>query len=340
VAERQRRTKAQRAKSPMPDQKYDFERDELSLLKPVRHPLDAKLAALCKRYAKSSDQKRAAMRSAIRANHYDTLLEFAHRAAVFAVRERKAAWAVDGLTAVTMIEAKRAADWRDILMALGPLHHAATRAGLKADQLFREMSALAEPGMVKLLEDLRTRPRGEKELGAWGYEEIETEEGVGFVEGEFGRIKPKIDLIAIASKIADHLKAERYRSPSIEAGESILRNRLESRNNVALDEALRACRTNVLIAANMRRSKGMESYLLVSLHEMKSKAAARRLLEIARKKKFNPERECKVELAEGRLFCLVVAQPKWSDVPSYETPESLARFATPIGDILRRHTVK
>jgi hypothetical protein len=73
---------------------------------------------------------------------------------------------------------------------------------------------------------------------------------------------------------------------------------------------------------------------------MKSKVAAQRLLEIARKKKFDSASECKAELAEGRLFCLIIAQPAWSDMPAYETPESLARFAAPFGDILRRHILK
>src|SRR5206468_203435 len=131
--------------------------------------------------------------------------------------------------------------------------------------------------------------------------EVETDAGIGLVEGEFG-VKPKLNLIAIASKIAALLKTERYRTPSVEAGGSVVRGRLGPRNNVALDEALRASRTDVLVAAESRRIKGKESYLLVSLHEMKSPAAARRLLEIARKKRFDPASECKVELAEGRLF--------------------------------------
>jgi hypothetical protein len=219
------------------------------------------------------------------------------------------------------------------------LHHAARRAGLNADRLFRETRALAGPGTAALLDDLRTRPRGEKDLGAWGYEEVETDEGIGLVEGEFGT-RPKVDLIAVASAIARHLKTERYPKPSIEAGESVVRNRLESRNNVALDEALGNSRADVLVAADSKRIKGAASYLLVSVHEMKSKAAAQRLLEVARKKKFNPASECKVQLAEGKLFCLVVAQPAWSGVPAYETPESLARFAAPIGDVLRRHVGK
>ena len=336
MAERHRRTKARPAKSPMPERRYDPDRDDLSLLRPVRHPLDARLAALCQRYAKAGNERRAAIRQAIRARDLDTLLEFARRAAVFAIREHRASWAIDGLTAVTMIEAGRT-DYRDLLVALGLLHHAAARAGLKADRLFRETRPLAGPGTAALLDDLRTRPRSDKRLGAWGYEEVETDAGIGLVAGEFG-VQPTLDLIAAASELAAHLKAERYRTPAIEAGGSVVRGRLQSRNAVALDEALRASRADVLIAAKSRPVRGRESYLLVSVHEMKSEAAAGRLLEVARKKKFDPARECKVELAEGRLFCLIIAQPAWSDVPAYETPERLARFAGPFGDILRRHT--
>jgi len=76
----------------------------------------------------------------------------------------------------------------------------------------------------------------------------------------------------------------------------------------------------------------------VFLQEMRTQAAAQQLLEIARKKK--PASFCKVELAAGRLFCLIVARSWWEGVKSYETQESLARFSKPIGDILRRHVIK
>jgi hypothetical protein len=336
-AEQRRLAKALPAKSPMPKEKYDFECEEMSLLKPVPHPLDSRLASLCKRYAKSNDQERAAIRAAISMEEFYTLLTFAHRAAVFAIREHSAAWAVDGLTAVTMIEAERV-DWRDILVALGLLHHAATRAGLDADQVFRDMSMLAEPGTAELVQDFRSRPRSDKKLNSWGFEEVETDEGIGLIQGGFGRTKPTYDLIAIAVEIADYLATDKYRPSSIDFGEMMPRVWLESRDNTALDKALKAFRTGASISAELRRTKGVKSgsqHFVVFLLEMRTEAAARQLLEIARKKK--PTSFCKVELAAGRLFCLVVARSFWGGVKSYETRQSLVRFANPIGDILRRH---
>jgi len=181
-AEQRRLAKGQPRKSPMPTQKYDFEGGGMSLLQPARQPLDSRLASLCQRFAKGTDPRRASLRRAISMEEFYTLLAFAHRAVVFAIREQSAAWVVDGLTAVTMIEAERV-DWRDILVALGLLHHAATRAGLNADQVFRELSALAEPGTAELMHDFCKRPQRDKKLAAWGFEEAETDEGIGLIQG-------------------------------------------------------------------------------------------------------------------------------------------------------------
>src|SRR5262249_48602062 len=202
------------------------------------------------------DQTRTAMRAAISMEEFYTLLTFAHRAAVFAIREQSADWAVDGLTAVTMIEAERV-DWRDILVALGLLHHAATRVGLDADQVFRKMSALAEPGTAELIQGFSERPQSDKQLREWGYEEVETDERIGLIEGGFGRTKPAYDLIAIAGEIADHLAADKYRPSFVDFGERMPDVWLESRDNTALDKAQRAFRTGVSISAELRRTKGV-----------------------------------------------------------------------------------
>jgi hypothetical protein len=335
-AERRRLAKARQGKSPMPDEEYDFERGEMSLLKPVLHPLDSKLASLCERFATSSDRRRAALRTAISMGEFYTLLEFARRAAVFAIREPQAAWAVNGLRAVTMVEAERV-DWRDVVVALGLLHHAATRVGLDADQFFRDLSRLAEPGTAELMNGFSKRPARDKRLQVWGFEEVTTSAGIGLIQGGFGRTKPTYDLITIACEIADHLAADRYRPSSFDFGPMMPRVWLESRDNKALERALEAFRTGVLIHAELRRTKGVKSgtqHLIAFVQEMRTEAAARQLLEIAREKKANTF--SKVELAAERLFCLIIARSWWHGVPSYETQESLARFAGPIGEILKR----
>jgi hypothetical protein len=337
--EQRRLAKPQPAKSPMPEQTYHFEAGAMYLLKPVPHPLDSSLTSLCKRYAKRNNDQRTAMRASISMEEFYTLLAFAQRAAVFAVRQRSADWVRAGLTAVTMIEAERV-DWRDILVALGLLYHAATRVQLDADQVFRDVSTLAERGTAKLVSGFSKRSRTDKQLRAWGFEEIETDEGIGLIQGGFGGRKPTYNLVAIAREIADHFATDRYRPSSIEFGAMMPRVWLESSDNKALEKALRAFRTGATIEAELRRTRGVKTgsqHFVAFLEEMKTEAAAQQLLEIARKKKATTF--CKVELAAGRLFCLIVARSWWQRVQSYETQESLARFARPIGDILRRHAM-
>src|SRR5206468_8777070 len=127
---------------------------------------------------------------------------------------------------------------------------------------------------------------------------------------EFGGIKTTYDLIAVASEIADYLATERYRSTSIEAGETMPSVWLALRESAALKKALGAVRTGIAIMAESRRTKGGKSgdqEVFVFLHEMRSKAAAQEFLEIARKKKSpkpGPGYFCKIEATAGRLFCL------------------------------------
>ena len=205
-----------------------------------------------------------------------------------------------------------------------------------AERLRAQLTPIAE-----LMDDIITRPRWEKKLIEWGFEEAETADGIGLIEGGFGPTRPKHDLIAIAVEIADYLTADRYQPSSLEFGETMPRVWLEGKDNYWLDTAMRAVRTGVSISADLRPRKGVKSgsqHFVAFLIEMRSQSAAQQLLEIAQKKKARDF--CKVELAAGRLFCLIVARSWMIGVKSYETPESLARFATPIGDILRRHALK
>jgi hypothetical protein len=337
-AEQRRLEKAQPARSPMPEQGYDFEHSHLSLLKPVPHPLDSALASLCKRFARNDPQERAAMRAAISMDEFYTLLAFARRAAVFAIRERSSAWAIDGLTAVTMIEAERV-DWRDILVALGLVHHGATRAGLDARQLFRDLSTLAEPRTAELMGGFNKRSASDKRLEAWGFEEVATDAGIGLIQGGFGSTKPTYDLIAIATEMSDYFASDKYQPSAMTFGKIMPRIWLESEDNTALDQALKAFRTGASISAELQPTPGGKAHsqhFVAFLLEMRTEAAAQQLLDIARKNK--PTFFCTVELSAARIFCLIVARSLWEGVEPYETAESLARFLEPIGEILRRHT--
>jgi hypothetical protein len=193
-SERQRKSRGDMEKSPMPDGKYDFWGLETSPLNPAPNALDSPLREVCQRFAKSDAPSRAQMRASISEEEFDTLLTFSKRAAVFGIRERNAAWVVDGLTALAMIKGDWV-DFRDVLVSTSLLHHSAARIGQDATQLLRAAAALSEPRTAEIINNFINRPPEDKVLRATrGYAEVETNDGIEFIEGAFSDYNPTYEL--------------------------------------------------------------------------------------------------------------------------------------------------
>jgi hypothetical protein len=105
---------------PLPKEGYDFWRGDYSLIDPLHIPLDDELREVVRRYAAGDCRQRAAMRDSTGMQGFYTLIKFARRCAVFAMRERKAEIARDGL--IAMIHHKRV-DFRDIPTSFYLLDH-------------------------------------------------------------------------------------------------------------------------------------------------------------------------------------------------------------------------
>src|SRR6516225_6163567 len=110
-----------------------------------------------------------------------TLFTFARRSAVFALRDNQSSHIIDGLTAIAVIELKRA-DFRDALVPLALLYNAAIRIGDNPDTLIRSAVALAESNMSALMEEFINRSPNDKDLRQWGHLVMETENGPGLVK--------------------------------------------------------------------------------------------------------------------------------------------------------------
>src|SRR5687767_5957446 len=100
AAEQERKRKNDSGKSPMSAMTYDFWRGEQSLVNPIKNSLDSELSGLAHRFAKSSAQVRADMRTSISMDEFYTLLSFSRRSAVFAINEQNVNWVTSGLTAI------------------------------------------------------------------------------------------------------------------------------------------------------------------------------------------------------------------------------------------------
>jgi hypothetical protein len=337
-AEARRKARGDVGKSPMPAGEYKFSREELGLVSPKPNELDAALAELSRRYAQSDAAARAKMRGSVSTEEFHTLLQFANRAAVFGLRERNAARVSDGLNAVAMVEQERI-DYRDILWALATLHHAAARVGASPEKLFGDAAALAEPGTAELIRDFLKRSAEEKDLRAsWGRVEVETEGGVGLIGWGFEKYEPAYDLKRAAVDVARLVAGDKYEDVSAEVASGLPRVWLETDDNAALDRALRSARGGASVHASygsLAQTGMPKQVLMVFLVELSGEADARALVEVAGRKK--PSDDALLALAEGRLFCLLVARSVVADAKNEETPESVRRFNAGLTEILRRH---
>lgn len=330
--------RASAGESSMPRGKYEVRREELGLIKPKPDPYDDALAEMCRRYASADAQTRSRVRRSVGQKELYTLIGFAQREAVFGLRERSAGRLADGLTALAMIEEARV-DERDMLVSLGLLDHSAVKMGADAGKLFRDAAALAEAGTSRLMLGFLGRAPEQKDLrAAWGYDEVETEAGVGFISFDFEKYDPTYDLKQVAVGVADLLVADKYDPSWVAVGSEFPRAWLKSGDDWRLERALSAVRAGAQVRA-APRSRYASQMFAVFIVELADEASARDLLNLSREKKYphyNRGSESLIGVAEGRLFCLVVASSHVVDAGSNETPESLGRFSEGLSEILRR----
>lgn len=158
------------------------------------HPvtLDDDVRRLCARFR----TRPAGLRNELTADDFYVLLAFARRAAVFAIRERDAAWIADGLTAAAMVDDERV-DPHALAPVLGLLHHAAARIGADAGALFAAAARQAT----------RSAARAFRQPAYAGFEETAT----GFVGRDAAEYHPSHDLLEIALEIRAMFERDRYR---------------------------------------------------------------------------------------------------------------------------------
>lgn len=335
-AEEARKRKGGTENSPMPAGEYDRWRGEESLVNPTKNSFDSELSDLCQKFATSDSKTRAAMRNAISMDEFYTLLTFSKRAAVFAIREQSVEWIKNGLTAVAIIEAERI-DYRDTLMSVPLLYHSAKRIGANADQLFREAAELCEPNVKELLIGFINRSDEEKDLrSSWGYDEVETAGGVGFIGWEFEEYNPTHDLKKIVLELGEVIAKDKYQ-PSLDVASSLPPVWLQSKENPTLESVLKKVRGGASISGDLRPNEHpshISQALMLFLVEMEDSRSAQELLEMSKKKR--PDDYSMLGVAEGKLFCLVVGRSIQQGVASFETPEKLKRFAVPVAEVLKK----
>ncbi len=327
--------------SPSPNRAYDVWHGEESLINPVKNSVDARLSGLCESFAKNDKTTRARMRSSLTEDDIYSLLLFSQRSSVFAIREQNVGHLINGLRAIAMIDLKKV-DPREVLLSLSFLYHSAERIKQNPDKLFRDALTLSEPKMSKLIVEFVERSPQDKDLrSSWGHDEVETKNGIGFIGWEFAEYNPTYDLKMIAIEIADVVAADKYNPLGVTVAAKLPATWLQTKDNTLLDQTLPLARGGASVFARLRPEAHPESgsqVLMIFLEEMPDEAAAQRLLTLSKSKR--PADYAMVGLAQGKLFCLIVARSFVVEVKSIETSESISRFSDGIGKVLAKYAAK
>ncbi len=314
---------------------YDHLRGDLNLINPAPNDLDEIVRNLCRRYSGADQEQRSSIQDSISMDEFYSLLTFCKRTAVFAMRKNDSEMVVDGLTALTMIEQDRV-DFRDILMCLALLYHAAVRLGANADELFRRLARLAEPNVAEMLDEFVTQSSDYRDLrSSWGLAEVETKHGIGFIGWGFEAYEPTIDLKRVAVELAEVIATDKYHPGSIEVATVLPAIWLTGDNNPRLNQILKGIRGSASISASALPDEVPNhdsQQFTVFLVETANATDSEELLRIS--KSTTGVQHCNLGTACGKLFCLIVARSFIEGVVGYETQGSLMRFSDGVSETL------
>jgi len=314
------------------NKQYDKWRGDFDLTEPVERELDGDTRELVRRLA-DRPENRASQRT------FDgyTLLWFAQRSAVFAMRERSAERIVDGVMAVAMIDSSNV-DFRDVTGPLRALRCAAQAIGADVDSAFEKGASLADPKQRTSFEALRKRPENEDWCRFSGVAIVQTKSGPGFVARGFKPYRPTCRLDEAGVAFARLVEGDRYQSSQIMRESEIQPFWLSGTGDWTLKRVLQRVVATVTVSADLRPGNGadwLHQHLLIMVAELEDERAARSILTLAVKKQRRRNNFEMFAVGEGRLFCLFTGRCVLFGGTNYETRESILRFIPGAAEILK-----
>lgn len=319
--------------SPLAGKRYDPWAGEMRLSKIGRLPLDGEIARLAGSYREMDTVARRAFRLSLSLDDLYTLLWFAKRMAVFALRGGPDL--PDGLAAVSMIEPQRI-DYRDLPWSLAGLEHASQRTSSDTTAAFMSAASLAETTVAEEIRRVANRRwRHMKLCDACMYAEVDTPDGIGLTEWWGGRYDPTIDVTAIALDIADDIERLGFQPQDPWLGADLPSVWLEDSQTVR--KALKSVRAVASMHADLRSDldpghslhgapgQGAMAWVLELRDDVSSSALAAAIR--------GPERR---GVAVGPLFGLVVARSKSVGASQRQAEDRLDTMVDRVRDRLER----
>jgi hypothetical protein len=168
-------------------------------------PVDRIVHDLARTFASAETDERERIRSSLAMRDFYTIISYARRMTVEALRQGDPSPALSGITALAMIDRERL-DWRDLSWAAGLVSFALVTTSEDARRPFVEMASLAERGTAEVL--LKHADSPTTNLRSWGFRVVETTDGPGLISDEGKRYEPTVDLIRLSENWANRIEED------------------------------------------------------------------------------------------------------------------------------------
>ena len=329
-AEERRQLRATR-ESPLEGVAYDAESDEYSLFRFVDTATDARVAdvALTARDLPPGDL--ADYRDSLTQDDLYTLLAFARRTCVRALRGDTDLLAA-GWLALGIVDAERV-DWRDAAVAASLLAYGSMGAGADLSALVASASEVAQPPMTAILRDHAVSGSGGISVG--GYREIQTADGPALVDDYGQPYAPSLDLLAIATGVGELLERDQYRVTTITTGTDIAPVWLAAIDRDTAQTTVgrvRGCVSVSAAPASEAASVFPDQMLLAYIAECASPSDATGLATAASQP--DSSNVAEIAISYETLCLIVIARSTVKGIEPIETTQSIARFREPLTQVL------
>lgn len=214
-----RHREAAHGPSPLAGTEYEASRGEGDLFRFVESSQDDKVLRFIEYWRRLDPGERAEVRSSLTMDDFYTLLTFARRRTLLALRANDPAIVVAGIEGISLIDAERI-DWRDAVWASALLAYAGGRTGLNVSDAFIAGASAAEPGAAEILDRFAHEPVDNLE-DDWGYREVATPSGISLASDGGEPFAPTTDLVSIAFAIVALIEGGPWRVSDVETGAAL-----------------------------------------------------------------------------------------------------------------------
>lgn len=282
---------------------------------------DAPVWAFVRAYTEVPDRER--VRDSLTADDFHTLITFARRCALAALRNEDPGAVESAFDALSAVDLARV-DWRDVAVAASLASYAARRVGVEADEVLAGAVRRSDPAVGDLLAHAVT---SDVDLARdWGYREVRTATGPVLLDGD-GRTSDV--LLMLALQVADLVEKD----GTYEVTDAGVADELPAvwlGNAPDAVEARRELRGCVRVHAEPVGVR-FRDFLLVFVAEAATEEHAAAIAAAARQ---HGDGTPRFGVAVGCRCAVVVASSAVVGQPSIEDECALARFLEPIRALL------